>query len=62
MELTPPSDRQAPFGLTESEIFSLYCRLLALEQRLGEIDALASAIRPPFAEPADLGVSPQASG
>ena len=55
-------DQQAPPGLTRSEIFELYCRLLALEQRLAEIDAMAAAGRRPFAESetADLCVSLQA--
>ncbi|MCW2274485.1 hypothetical protein GJ654_14855 [Rhodoblastus acidophilus] len=43
------SDHEAQRGLTRSEIFELYCRLLALEERLREIDAMA-AVRQPFAE------------
>jgi len=42
-------NQEAP-GLTRGEIFDLYCRLLALEERLREIDALASDPRQPLGE------------
>jgi hypothetical protein len=58
------SDHEAPRGLTRSEIFELYCRLLALEERLREIDAMAAA-RQPFAETEEMmaeAISLQAAG
>ncbi|MCW2285657.1 hypothetical protein M2323_003526 [Rhodoblastus acidophilus] len=58
------SEPEAPRGLTRSEIFDLYCRLLALEERLREIDAMAAAHQP-FAHADELmadAVSLQAAG
>ena len=56
------SDQGATHGLTPGEIFDLYCRLLALDQRLREIDAMAAEIRPPFDEtdPGETGASADA--
>jgi len=43
-------DAMPPKSLTQSEIFELYCRLMDLEKRLGEIDALAGSMRPPLSD------------
>lgn len=57
------SEPEAPRGLTRSEIFELYCRLLALEERLRDIDAMAAAHQP-FAHADEIldAVSLQAAG